>query len=95
MLEKCGNPVLTVVMSHYLFGFFLDTTSKPDLDVVCSVVLFVYLKVKFNSYFFRQYNHVLYGNRAQAYLKLGHCDQALSDSYRAIVLKPTWPKVID
>ena len=39
------------------------------------------------------YNHVLYGNRAQAYLKNRQYRKALSDGKRAVVLKPDWAKV--
>ena len=39
------------------------------------------------------YNNVLYGNRAQAYLKNRQYRKALSDGKRAVVLKPDWAKV--
>ncbi|CAH1796260.1 unnamed protein product, partial [Owenia fusiformis] len=38
------------------------------------------------------FNHVLYSNRAQAYLKSNEHRKALSDSKRSIVLEPTWTK---
>ncbi|XP_023929974.1 E3 ubiquitin-protein ligase TTC3 [Lingula anatina] len=38
------------------------------------------------------YSHILYGNRAQAYLKTQQYREALSDSKRARILKPEWPK---
>lgn len=39
-----------------------------------------------------RYSAVLYGNRAQAYLKLGKLDEAELDGRRAVVLKPNWSK---
>ncbi|XP_023215600.1 E3 ubiquitin-protein ligase TTC3-like [Centruroides sculpturatus] len=39
-----------------------------------------------------RYSAILYGNRAQAYLKLGKLDEAELDGRRAIVLKPNWSK---
>ncbi|XP_071957413.1 uncharacterized protein [Antedon mediterranea] len=38
------------------------------------------------------YNHYLYGNRAQTYLKKNMFREALWDSRRALILKPTWAK---
>ncbi|CAH3172288.1 unnamed protein product [Porites lobata] len=38
------------------------------------------------------YNHLLYGNRAQSFLKTKDLRRALSDGRRAVVLKPDWHK---
>ncbi|KAI0208490.1 hypothetical protein LSAT2_006836 [Lamellibrachia satsuma] len=38
------------------------------------------------------YNYILYGNRAQAYIKLGKFWEAMCDGYRCVILKPDWPK---
>ncbi|XP_022800187.1 uncharacterized protein LOC111338048 isoform X2 [Stylophora pistillata] len=38
------------------------------------------------------FNHLLYGNRAQSYLKLKHLREALSDAKRAVCLNPEWEK---
>ena len=37
-------------------------------------------------------NHVLMGNRCQAYLKVGRVEEALRDAERAVDLAPEWPK---
>lgn len=42
---------------------------------------------------YRPENHLLYGNRALCFLRMGQFRNALSDGKRAIVLKNTWPKV--
>ncbi|XP_052014937.1 E3 ubiquitin-protein ligase TTC3 isoform X5 [Apodemus sylvaticus] len=44
---------------------------------------------------YRPENHLLYGNRALCFLRMGQFRNALSDGKRAIVLKNTWPKVAD
>nr|XP_015855332.1 E3 ubiquitin-protein ligase TTC3 isoform X7 [Peromyscus maniculatus bairdii] len=41
---------------------------------------------------YRPENHLLYGNRALCFLRMGQFRNALSDGKRAIVLKNTWPK---
>ncbi|KAL1788280.1 E3 ubiquitin-protein ligase TTC3 [Sigmodon hispidus] len=41
---------------------------------------------------FRPENHLLYGNRALCFLRMGQFRNALSDGKRAIVLKNSWPK---
>ncbi|XP_032234867.2 E3 ubiquitin-protein ligase TTC3 isoform X2 [Nematostella vectensis] len=38
------------------------------------------------------YNHILYGNRAQSYLKSEDLREGLTDGRRAVVLKPDWTK---
>ncbi|CAH1243465.1 TTC3 [Branchiostoma lanceolatum] len=47
-----------------------------------------YTKALYSSSF----NHILYGNRAQSYLKTNDYWSALCDGKRAIVLKYDWPK---
>ena len=42
---------------------------------------------------FSPLNHVLYGNRAMAYLKTEDYAKALADGLRAVVLKPDWARV--
>jgi len=39
-----------------------------------------------------RFNHILYGNRAQAYLNMDRPNEALSDGFRATLLNPEWPK---
>ena len=50
----------------------------------------------YDLYHYSSYNHVIYGNRAQAYLNLGkdHLDHARLDALRAVVLQSLWPKVL-
>ncbi|XP_077198783.1 E3 ubiquitin-protein ligase TTC3 [Paroedura picta] len=37
-------------------------------------------------------NHLLYGNRALCFLRMGQYKKALGDGKRSIILKPSWPK---
>ncbi|CAG2198194.1 unnamed protein product [Mytilus edulis] len=39
-----------------------------------------------------QFNHLCYGNRAQAYQKLENYQEALADGRRAVLMKPDWIK---
>ncbi|KXJ25685.1 E3 ubiquitin-protein ligase TTC3 [Exaiptasia diaphana] len=39
-----------------------------------------------------QYNHILYGNRAQSFLRTGEVWLALADGRRSVILNPEWAK---
>lgn len=49
--------------------------------------------IKNFCFFSRQYNHILYGNRAQSFLRTGEVWMALADGRRSVILNPEWAKV--
>ena len=72
-------------MCEWLHNLCADITQTQSYENTCCTSL--------SPYICSYYNHVLYGNRAQAYLKNKQYKKSLSDGKRAVVLKNDWAKV--